>query len=402
MNKYAQAQVKEFPQFTPEDLLKVLGLTIKKDEANKLITFLCELSAYTENSQFNISYNAPSSTGKSYVPIEIASLFPEEDIVEVGYCSPTAFFHDVGKYSKKLEGYVVDLSRKILIFLDQPHTLLLQHLRPLLSHDKKEIHLKITDKSQKAGLKTKNIFIKGFPAVIFCTGNLKIDEQESTRFLLLSPEITQEKIRQSVHEKIRKETDFEDYTSKLENQPERQLLKKRIKAIKREHITDIKIATPEKIEGAFFKKNKMLKPRHMRDIGRLIALVKTLAILNLWYRARDGSIIVANEKDVTGDLKIWVEISESQELSIPPYVYNLYSEVILSAFDETGIGITRREIMQKHVEVYGRPLPDWQLRQQIIPMLETAGLIYQEPDEFDRRRMLIFPQIKPERQLGSI
>ena len=64
--------------------------------------------------------------------------------------------------------------------------------------------MKITDKAKKGGSKTKNIIIKGFPAVIFCTGNLKIDEQESTRFFLLSPKISQEKIRAAIREKIKK------------------------------------------------------------------------------------------------------------------------------------------------------------------------------------------------------
>jgi len=183
-------------QFKPisfKELGEILNLTIKKDEVNKIVTFLCEVSAYTDNSQFNISYNAPSSTGKSYIPTEIARLFPEEDVIEVGYCSPTAFFHDRGEWIEEKKGYLVDLSRKILIFLDQPHTLLLQHLRPLLSHDKKEISIKITDKSQKHGLRTKNILLRGFPSVIFCTAGLRIDEQEATRFLLLSPEVSQKK-----------------------------------------------------------------------------------------------------------------------------------------------------------------------------------------------------------------
>jgi hypothetical protein len=35
-------------------------------------------------------------------------------------------------------------------------------------------------------------------------------------------------------------------------------------------------------------------------------------------------------------------------------------------------------------------IDDWQLRQQIIPMLETSGLIYQEQDPDDKRKMLIF------------
>jgi len=407
--KYA----KEYPekidtsQFKPlssQELIKTLGLTIKKDEENKLITFLCQLSAYTENSQFNISFNAPSSTGKSYIPTEIARLFPEEDVIEIGYCSPTAFFHDIGEYQKEKKGYLVDLSRKVLIFLDQPHTQLLERLRPLLSHDKKEISLKITDKTQKFGLKTKNVLLRGYPSVIFCTAGLKIDEQEATRFLLLSPETNQEKIREAIHEKIKKETDADAHQKWLDDNPERKLLKERIRAIKQENIKEIKIGSPEKIEERFFKKNKMLKPRHSRDIGRLISLIKSFALLNLWFRKNDGSVIIASDDDIEEAFKIWDAISESQELNLPPYIYHLYQEVILSAWNDKNknrtkgfeeiageLGLTRQDIIQKHYQVYGRFIADWQLRQQIFPMLETAGLIMQEQDPNDRRKILIYP-----------
>ena len=36
-------------------------------------------------------------------------------------------------------------------------------------------------------------------------------------------------------------------------------------------------------------------------------------------------------------------------------------------------------------------LDNEQLRQQILPMLETAGLIYQEPHATDRRKVLVYP-----------
>ncbi|HRR39323.1 MAG TPA: toprim domain-containing protein [Candidatus Paceibacterota bacterium] len=405
-DKYA----KEYPekidtsQFKPlssSELIKILGLTIKKDEENKLITFLCELSAYTENSQFNISFNAPSSTGKSYIPTEVARLFPEEDVIEIGYCSPTAFFHDIGEYQKEKNGYLVDLSRKILIFLDQPHTQLLERLRPLLSHDKKEINLKITDKTQKFGLKTKNVLLRGYPSVIFCTVGLKIDEQEATRFLLLSPEINQEKIREAIHEKIKKETDADTYQKWLDDNPERKLLKERIRAIKQENIREIKIGSPEKIEERFFKKNKMLKPRHSRDIGRLISLIKSFALLNLWFREKDGSAIVANDDDIEEAFKIWEATSESQELNLSPYIFDLYKNVILPLFEEKNqiaateivneAGILRQEIIQKNYQLNGRLIPDWELRLHIIPMLENAGLIRQEADPNDKRKMLIYP-----------
>jgi len=264
--------------------------------------------------------------------------------------------------------------------------------------------MKITDKNQRHGLKTKNILLRGYPAVIFCTAGLKIDEQEATRFLLLSPETNQEKIREAIYEKLRKETDVGAYQSALDRHPGRNLLKERIQAIKQENIIEIKISKPEKIKERFLKKHKVLKPRHQRDIGRLVSLIKSFALLNLWFRDKDGSTIVANGADIEEAFKIWDVISESQELNLPPYIYQLYREVILPAWNEKNkiraegfeeitkeLGLARQDIIQKHYQVYRRFIPDWQLRQQIIPMLETAGLITQERDPNDKRKMLIYP-----------
>ncbi len=389
----------QFKPITSGELIKTLGLTIKRDETNKLLTFLAQLSAYTEDSQLNISFNAPSSSGKSFIPTEISRLFPKKDVIEVAYCSPTAFFHDYGELDKEKGGYIVDLSRKIIVFLDQPHTLLLQHLRPLLSHDNKEIRLKVTDKSQKAGLKTKNIFLLGYPTVIFCTAGLNLDEQEATRFLLLSPEINQEKIREAIYEKIKKESNATLYKYELESNPERQLLKSRIQAIKQEKIREIKIGNPDLVTKMFLVRVKTFKPRHQRDIARVISLIKVFALLNLWFRERNGFIITANEDDIKEAYKVWDSISESQELNLPPFVYNLYKEIVLAAYrDRNGdseallkIGLTRLDIMQKHYEVYGRFLPLWQLKEQIIPLLEASGLITQEQDILDKRKTLIYP-----------
>ena len=50
----------------------------------------------------------------------------------------------------------------------------------------------------------------------------------------------------------------------------------------------------------------------------------------------------------------------------------------------------RKDIISKHHEVYGRPLPDWLLRREIIPALESCGLIYQEPDPNDKRKTLVY------------
>lgn len=391
----------KFKPMGSEELSEIVGLTIKQDVENKIVAFLCQLSAYTESAQFNISFNAPSSTGKSYIPTEVARLFPEKDVWELAQCSPTAFFHDFGEWDEKRKVSIVDLSRKIIIFLDQPHNDLLARLRPILSHDKKEILSKITDKSQQHGLRTKNILIKGFPAVIFCTAGLNIDEQEGTRFILLSPETSQQKLREGIFEKIKKEVDPEAYRLWLDGNPERKLLKERIKAIARAKIKDVKIGNQDELERIFLKEKDMLKPRHQRDIGRLINIIKTFALFNLWFRDRESDVIIASEMDIQEGVNLWTKIAESQDYNLPPFVYEMYKEIILAIWNDREdnnfsglkLGLTRQEIVKKHYEIYRRPLQIWLLRQQILPMLESAGLISQERDPNDARKYLVYPTL---------
>ena len=392
----------KYPPISTVELLEILATTIKYDNDNKLIAFLAMLSAYTEDSQLNLSFNAPSSSGKSFIPMEIASLFPQEDVIELGYASPTSFIHGNSEFDKERQQYTVDLERKIIIFLDQPHSMLLEHLRPLLSHDKKEILLQVTDKTQKHGLKTKKVILRGYPAVVFCTAGLQFDEQEATRFLLLSPEVSQEKLYAGVVESLRKNADKAAYWNSTEINEGRQSLIGRIIGIKNEGITDIRISEEDRdyIERCFLANRPILKPRHQRDIKRLVSLIKILALLNLWDRTREGTVIVVNRNDIDEACRLWERIAVPQELNIPPYVYRLYIDVILTAYEEKNalkksakVGITRNELMKKHYAVHGRALNALVLRQQILPMLVQAGLISEDPDIIDKRNKLIVPQL---------
>jgi hypothetical protein len=190
-------------EISSQELIDILGSAIKNDDATKLNVFLNLLLTYTETDQQNIALIAGSSAGKSYIPLEQTPYFPQSDVLELGYANPTSFFHQYGLWIRDprlrplMEGkeedeetakrnriIVVDLHQKILVFLDAPHSDLLKHLRPLLSHDRKYLEMRITDKSQKAGLRTKRILIIGFPTVVFCSTNTNLDDQEKTRLNL--------------------------------------------------------------------------------------------------------------------------------------------------------------------------------------------------------------------------
>jgi hypothetical protein len=181
-----------------DDIADILSISIKKDRAPKLITFCAMLLAQTNKDQLNVGFQAESSTGKSYIPLELASYFPQNEIMKVASASPTSFYHKGGQWDDSKKAIICDLEGRNIIFLDMPHFQLLEKLRPVLSHDDKELHYMTTDKNKSGAIRTKNIVIRGYPSVFFCTAKTDPDEQEKTRLLLLSPSIDQEKLRESL------------------------------------------------------------------------------------------------------------------------------------------------------------------------------------------------------------
>lgn len=402
MNDLSNVDYSDLPPMTAGELIDVLSVTIKHDNENKLICFLCMLSAYTENASFNIIFNAPSSTGKSYIPIEIAKLFPSEDVLEVAYVSPAAFFHDHGALDEETNTYHIDLGRKIIVFLDQPHAELLARLRSLLSHDKKEMRAHITDKQQSSsGNRTKHIVMRGFPAVVFCSANTRIDEQEATRFFLLSPEASQDKIRDAIYARGQREGDAANHMDWINAHPQRRALQDRIRAIRNANILDVIVPDPKAISDRFVSTKPILKPKHQRDIGRVMSLIKAMALLNFAHRDFHDGKITASAEDIEEAMRIWELLTPTQEYNISPYIYGIYKQVIVAAYRELPkgeMGVTRRAILSKHNTVFNRPLSDAKLRQEVLPMLDTAGLIYEVSSPRDGRVMLIVPSEFSERK----
>ena len=352
----------------------------------------------------NLFFNAPSSTGKSHTPLSTVEIFPKEDVITLAYCSPTAFFHEQGIYNKEKNEITVDLARKIIIFTDMPDQSLISKLRPLLSHDQKESRLKITDKAQKGGNKTKNVVLIGFPSVYFCSAEMRVDEQESTRFLMLSPSIEHEKIYQGIKQAIYKASDSEKFNQEINSDPIRNLLKSRIQAIKQENISDVKIEDIGYIEKLFLKEGASVRPRQQRDIKKVISIIKGFALLNVWFRKRDGDYIWASKKDIDDGFNLWNKLSYGQDYGLAPYLFDIYTKIIMvlwnepedvfqdfSTTKEKKKYITRKEILKKHFLIYKTPLGMQKLRQQILPQLEQVGLIMQEKGGTDMREMVVIP-----------
>lgn len=66
----------------------------------------------------------------------------------------------------------------------------------------------------------------------------------------------------------------------------------------------------------FWETRSIAKPRHSRDIGRVISLIKVTTLLNFQHRMRIGNVIEATTKDVNDAFRLWNSISEPQEYNL--------------------------------------------------------------------------------------
>lgn len=374
---------------TFDDVAAGLSSTIKRDYSSKVITFCALILAKTANDQINIGFQSESAAGKTYIPLEVASYFPQEDIITIAGASPTAFFHEYGEWDEDRKVNVVNLEGKVLIFLDSPDYRLIEKLRSLLSHDKKRLIFKITDKSEKRGLRTKTVEIVGYPVVIYCSTKLNADEQEKTRLLLLSPEVDQDKLDESLKLIALKVSDRAKYEEMVRSAPGRKWLEELASRVWRSGFTEVRI--PSDLFAQFVQREPRHKPRHQRDLPRIAALIKASALINFDLReAPPDGVLVANEEDVKAGFRLYDSVWVPNELGISPYVMDIYQKVfvpLFSAFD----GVPRREIWRKHYEVYGRMPNSKRYETEIFPSLTTAGLVVFEADPNDKRRWMAYP-----------
>jgi hypothetical protein len=266
----------------------------------------------------------------------------------------------------------------------------MEKLRPLLSHDRRELLYKITDKSKRGSLRTKSVVLVGYPTVIFCAAKLSLDEQERTRVFILSPETKQEKLEESILLRIKHDGDRQAFKRWINTHPRRRWLKARIDAIRAAKIDQIIIEDQDSIYKRFLETHSRLAPRHQRDISRILALIKAHALLNWWHRERPRpNAIVATKQDVDAGFMLYDQIAKSNELGLAPQLYEIWDSVVQPLLEKNETGIPNRTIMAEYHRLYGRFLPDRRLRREIIPALESCGLIFLEPNPNDRRQHLV-------------
>jgi hypothetical protein len=100
--------------------------------------------------------------------------------------------------------------------------------------------------------------------------------------------------------------------------------------------------------------------------------------------------ILANEKDIEAGFQLYEIVAKPNEMGTSPEIYRIYQEVIVPLAQLTGDNeIARTDIVKGYLQQYGRPLPWERLTKQILPALESAGLLRQDKNPDDKREMLV-------------
>jgi hypothetical protein len=233
------------------------------------------------------------------------------------------------------------------------------------------------------GLRTKTVVIRGFPTVIFCSAKFSIADQEKTRLLLLSPEISQEKLRESIALKIERESDREAFNQRMAEDPERSFLKERVAQIKAARIKYVKIPEEkrEQIYEQFLEDHNFLVPRHQRDISRLLAIIKAHALLNFMHRERVGDSIIVNDEDVAAGFRLYYGVSEANELGLSPELFNIYTK-LKPHFNDNGLNLI--EFQAAYYREFHKPI-GYDTARKTLKTLCSVGLLTEKTDPNDKR-----------------
>jgi hypothetical protein len=470
------------PNNEGEDILQFCINTITKEarEEDRLVKqiFNTMLSAYTNN-PINLAINSPTGEGKSYVIQKVGEKFPTEDVMFLAGMTDKALFHrsgalivknENGEYEslddkiadidsqiqdKKLEismtknditkegleAYIkslekdkeelqknvkklIDLSHKVLVFLDSPRPDLFAALMPLLSHDRYEVEYEFVDTHN--GIKTRTNIMKGWPAVIFAQA---IDYSHyarypeiQRRFIITNPKMEKTKYAAAV-DLICDKFGLPDfaYQAKIVSDKDKQ----KTKEVTKEIIQRIKDVCNGVEPGKnnviipYYDVLKQLLPKDkafdMTTANRLGAFLSLLPLINIDKRPRLFQKLDTYPFLRTTPFALFEDLQETMFLmeyanGVRPYILEWYYNVFLPEYnkktkpdtkidsrgdmrEEEIIAVTSGELIEKTKEVYGKTFNTQKLTETYLYPLLNENYIDKTKSVIDHRSNLYTPVV---------
>ena len=366
---FSQLQSKVTDKNYAEYVLGIGKRTVKcEDPLVRQIFYTC-MSAYTKN-PINLAIIAPTSEGKTYPVMEVTKCFPKEDVLNIGAMSTKALVRQRGipvddnnqpieakikelkkkqmnsKKGRKKElrnellslkqnsKTLIELSNKIIIFLEPPNEELWTLLKPILSHDTYEMEFPFVDKE----LETKKVVVRGFPSFIVCSAKdesmWSIWSEIQSRFLITSPNMIPEKYKES-NMLIGYKKGLPDLIQQqiIVSNEEIEFTRKCILYIKEnlKKYKDDRVWIP--YQGILTEILPAEKGTATRITNRIFSLINVVSLVNAYSRPK---LVLCNVTNIVATLEDLSEVlSMTQNLNgIPPYKMKFLKEVFLPCYME--------------------------------------------------------------------
>ncbi len=452
----AMKKIKQSGKRPIELIEDYLNTKIKKDPLLvKQLLRVC-LSAYT-NEPINVGLLAPSSEGKTYATVQVTEIFPQEDVISVGRISPTALIHQHGvlvdsegnslkerldklqiqifeaeKDNNRKEVFklkqirtdmlkiaknLVDLNHKILLFLDNPSTQTYELLKPIMSHDKKEIVYKTT--KGDGSLTVKETIIRGWPAVIVCSAKNEAKNEVwseiATREIILSPNTDVTK-----YHAANKLTSVKmGMPTLLTNNDKDKVITKFYVARIKDSLTKLCKDDNNVVFNVLHEKIANLFPHNegitMRHLKRLMSFINIETLINAnskmkiefkEHNKEESQIfVVTSLKSIADAIKILGNIA-----SIAPQKIKFYNEIFVPLIKEKITlqvsldddsqqrfvntvdppMLTANEIASKYTTVYKKPVTPKQIQENYLKPLTDEGILDWKLNPENKRQYLYF------------
>jgi hypothetical protein len=327
---------------------------------------------------------------------------------------------------------LIDLSNKIIIFLDTPSEQLLSGLLPLLSHDRYEIEYEFTDTHN--GIQTRNNVLKGWPVVIIAQA---LDYSHSPRFpeyqrrfITTNPTMSTEKYNEAVNLISNKFSNPDlIYQHDIVSDEEKDKAREIVKGLK-EQIQDIyRDVKPGKnnviipFSDFILESLPKEKAEDMTRANRFYTYLSFLPVVNFHKRPRitivkKGDIKIQTIPIATfEDLQNTVSLMEYSD-GIRSYILEWYNEVFREAFEdkgdvkdvktdskgekleETRVAVTSQDLIRKHKEKHNETLTSHKLLQSYIYPLMNHGYIDSIDSVIDKRAKIYYPLIETKKYIN--
>jgi len=233
------------------------------------------------------------------------------------------------------------------------------------------------------------VILKGWPATIFCTSDVKYVEDLSTRGFTVTPEMNEVKYRKAIQLTAQSlaypQTDEDQNFYKLKG-----FLSMVIERCKN-GFNKVLIPFAEKLSKIY----PAVLPRDMRDFKRFLTLIQINAILNrfnrpmleIHKRKRTKYYILADMHDLKEALHIFRNLEETTRLGIPGNILNFYHEIVRPLCQGRDL-VTYKDLTDEYNKKHRdkrstRTIRNW------CELLSNVGLLSIEPHPNDKRFKII-------------